>query len=44
MVEAYGSRPDDDDPYTGFESMFASTGFMRIREGGRRSIWRLALS
>ena len=40
-VEAYASRVDDDDPYTGFETMFSAAGFARVREGGRRSVWRL---
>jgi GNAT superfamily N-acetyltransferase len=43
IVEAYASRPGDHDPFTGFESMFSAAGFSRMREGGRRSIWRLHL-
>jgi GNAT superfamily N-acetyltransferase len=43
IVEAYASRPGDADPFTGFESMFSAAGFTRMREGGRRSIWRLNL-
>jgi GNAT superfamily N-acetyltransferase len=41
LLEAYPSRPGDEDPFTGFESMFEANGFRRVfDEGGRRSIWR----
>jgi GNAT superfamily N-acetyltransferase len=42
-VEAYASKPGDRDPFTGFEAMFAAAGFTRLRDTGRRSIWRLTL-
>ncbi len=44
IVEGYPVRPGDADPYTGFESMFRAAGFQPVREGGRRSIFRLSLS
>jgi GNAT superfamily N-acetyltransferase len=41
ILEAYPSRPDDNDPFTGYEPMFAANGFEKVfDEGGRRSIWR----
>jgi GNAT superfamily N-acetyltransferase len=44
IVEGYPVRPGDSDPYTGFESMFRAAGFEPVREGGRRSIFRLSLN
>jgi GNAT superfamily N-acetyltransferase len=43
VVEAYGSKPTDEDPFTGLESIFLDAGFEVVRRGGRRSILRLAL-
>ncbi len=43
IVEGYPVRPGDADPYTGFESMFRAAGFQPVREGGRRSIFRLSV-
>jgi len=41
VLEAYPSRPGDDDPFTGFEPMFAANGFEKVfDDGGRRAIWR----
>ena len=40
LVEGYASKPGDKDPFTGFESMFERAGFVKVRDGGRRSTWR----
>ena len=45
VLEAYPSRPDDDDPFTGYEPFFAANGFERVfDDGSRRSIWRREVS
>ena len=44
LVEAYGCRPGDSDPYTGFTAMFDEAGFSPVREGGRRTIMRRRLT
>jgi GNAT superfamily N-acetyltransferase len=43
IVEGYACKPGDRDPFTGFESMFEATGFVKVRAGGRRSTWRYAV-
>jgi GNAT superfamily N-acetyltransferase len=40
LVEAYGVKPGDSDPFTGYGSMFEEAGFGVVREGGRRSVMR----
>jgi GNAT superfamily N-acetyltransferase len=45
ILEAYPSRAGDEDPFTGFEPMFAANGFEKVfDDGGRRAIWRLTLA
>ena len=45
ILEAYPSRPGDDDPFTGYDPFFASNGFEKMfDDGGRRTIWRREFS
>jgi GNAT superfamily N-acetyltransferase len=44
IVEAYGCKPGDSDPYTGHASMFEDAGFVAVRERGRRTIMRRRLA
>jgi GNAT superfamily N-acetyltransferase len=39
-LEAYGCRRDDEDPFTGHESLFAAAGFEVIKRHGRRALMR----
>ena len=46
MIEGYPVKAGSIDPYTGYDTMFAATGFSLIRSGrGRgRALWRRSLS
>jgi GNAT superfamily N-acetyltransferase len=45
VLEAYPSRPGDDDPFTGYDPFFASNGFEKVfDDGGRRTIWRRSVA
>jgi len=44
LVEAYGCKANDSDPFTGHNSMFEAVRFERVEERGRRTILRRAIS
>jgi GNAT superfamily N-acetyltransferase len=40
LVEAYGCKANDTDPFTGHEAMFKAVRFERVEDRGRRAIMR----
>jgi GNAT superfamily N-acetyltransferase len=44
LVEAYGCKANDSDPFTGHETMFEAVRFERVEDRGRRAIMRRAIS